>query len=386
MIAPGGADEPVGSSPPPGGRPEFGEDWLVAVLDSLEEAVVALDATGHFIAANPSAERLLGFSVNDVRGRPFVDIGWDGVESVFEADPVTATLDDGTPRRNVLVRLTYEGDLRWLTVNTTVLPLMSGESRPGVVVSMNDVTGEVLAQEALREHAAELERVNERLRRADALKADFLAMSSHELRTPLASLLGFVGVLDGDWDALDDDARREHLRAIGRQARELHGLVDALLMASQLESGTIVVRPELVPVALLVRRSLVAAPDTQRVDVEVPLHLVARIDPDHGRRVLSCLIDNAATHGEPPVEVQAHEEGRMVEVRVRDRGPGVSPAFVPHLFDRFAQASTGTARRAGGVGLGLAIAHELAVLNGGTLAYEPNAPAGACFVLRVPAE
>jgi signal transduction histidine kinase len=95
-------------------------------------------------------------------------------------------------------------------------------------------------------------------------------------------------------------------------------------------------------------------------------------------------VGNAFKYGAPPIAVELLDAGDMVEVRVRDGGEGIPPEFAPHLFEKFAQASTGSTRGASGTGLGLSIVQGLARANGGEAWFEPNEPSGSVFGVRVP--
>lgn len=253
------------------------------------------------------------------------------------------------------------------------------------------------AADQLRRHAAELQRANERLRRADTVKADFLSMTSHELRTPIASILGYSEMLVSDWCTLDERTRRNAIEAIDRHGRRLYRLVDDLLIESRIASRTLQPTSETASLAEVVRDALdqVPTPADVRADVhvEIPAHITVRVDREHACRMVAQLVSNAVTYGAPPITVDARRVDGIVELRVGDEGAGVPDEFVPHLFERFSQASTGIQREASGVGLGLAIVRGLAELNNGTARYEPPGsrpqvagrhPTGGCFVVVLP--
>jgi PAS domain S-box-containing protein len=374
------------------GRPTFAEEWLVAVLDSLDEAVDALDADGRIVAANPSAERLLDFIVGEWRDRSFAELRW-GLHAVVGAahapvsadrDTVAATMSEHRARHRQVLAVEHSDHRRWLSVNTRYLPASVEDGR-GVVVTITDVTDRVAAEEALREQLDVLERMNEDLRRANTVKDAFLAMASDELRNPIASLLGFAEMLDEDWDGVTDEERRTYVATIHTQARRLAGLIGDLLLATHLQSGTTILRePQEVRLEPIVTRAVAELGEPTPDRIEVSADLVAQVDPAHLVRIVASLVDNAVKHGERPIVVSAQQVGEDAEIRVCDAGPGVPPHFVPLMFDVFSQASTGTARLASGAGLGLMIAQGLARLNGGDLRYEKGDPAGASLIVRLP--
>lgn len=124
---------------------------------------------------------------------------------------------------------------------------------------------------------------------------------------------------------------------------------------------------------------------TTAVATSVRGDTTARVDPLHLRQVIDNLLINAATYGDGPIEVAITGDGATVRLRIRDHGPGIEVAFLPRLFQPFAQASTGDRRTARGLGLGLSIVHGLVEVNGGSISYRaPDGP-GAEFTVELPA-
>ena len=249
----------------------------------------------------------------------------------------------------------------------------------------------ILAQQvgrvAERQRAsATLEEANDELRLADQLKSDFVSMASHELRTPLTSILGFSSTLRDYWDVTPDEDKLEYLDVIDRQARRLSRLVNDLLAMSRIESGKLDVRHARVDVGEVARAAVVGLGDAG-ADVQVtgPDHLDVHADPDHVEQIVVNFVGNALKYGEAPITVDLIDAGDTVELRVCDAGEGIPDDFAPHLFEKFAQASTGSTRGASGTGLGLSIVQGLARANGGDAWYEPNQPRGAVFAVRLPA-
>jgi signal transduction histidine kinase len=254
---------------------------------------------------------------------------------------------------------------------------------------MLEVVG-ILAQQvgrvAEREHAkVVLEEANAELRLADQLKSDFVSMASHELRTPLTSILGFSSTLRDYWDSTPDEDKLDYLDVIDRQARRLARLVNDLLAMSRIESGKLDVRRARVDLGEVARTAVMGLGDAAAgVEVTGPDHLDVVADPDHVEQIVVNFVGNALKYGAPPITVDLVDAGDMAELRVCDHGEGIPPEFAPHLFEKFAQASTGSTRGASGTGLGLSIVLGLARANGGTAWFEPNQPTGAVFAVRLP--
>ena len=240
------------------------------------------------------------------------------------------------------------------------------------------------AKAAVERSADELASAVEQLREATAVKDEFLAVTNHELRTPLTTILGYGTTLQSKWESIEDGQRLEFVGYMVHQARRLHALVEDLLTLSSVQAGALEV--DVKPVALCAAVDEALANNglrASRVTHDCPptLHVLA----DFGRltQVLTNFVSNALKYGAEPISVHAAEQGEWVEVRVRDRGPGVPEDFVPHLFEKFSQASRGLSRTAEGTGLGLAIVEQLTEVQGGQVWYEPNEPHGSQFCLRL---
>jgi two-component system, OmpR family, sensor kinase len=212
----------------------------------------------------------------------------------------------------------------------------------------------------------------------------FTAEASHELRTPLTMLKTELelmardrptGVhLAGSIDAAVDEADR------------LARLIDDLLVVARSDADGLAVRLEDVNVAGLL--AVVAGRYEQagagpRIAVAAPEDLVVRADPGRLEQALGNLVDNAVRHGRGPIVLSAEPRGAMVELHVRDRGPGFAPGFAARAFDRFARADD--AHGEGGAGLGLAIVRAIARGHGGEAHIARDPDGGADVWLAIPA-
>jgi signal transduction histidine kinase len=251
------------------------------------------------------------------------------------------------------------------------------------------------AEQVAAEHARLAETQHalvERLRESDRLKDDLLAAVSHELRTPLAGMLGALATLSAREGQLTDPQRQELVDMAARQGDRLKLQIEQLLLAARLErSGHEPAERPVVDAAALARDALAAAraayPARQLV-FEAQEVLPVRAVPEAVLQVLGNLLDNAAKHApdKAPIRVEARRVGALAVLAVEDTGPGVPPADRERIFERFTQLDSGATRRAGGVGLGLYIARQLANAQGGELLLaDPSPPGqGARFELRLP--
>lgn len=249
----------------------------------------------------------------------------------------------------------------------------------------------------LRRHTLDLEKANRDLREEGDMKSEFVAMTSHELRAPLTTILGFTESLRERGDHLTAEQHDRFLEGIDRQSRRLFRLVDDLMVASRLDTGSLGAVPEDVRMKRVVTEAIETLGSGGTVTVDVPEDLMAHVDPDHARRIVVNLVRNAQKYGNPPITVSARTDGDQIELAVSDEGPGVSPDFEERLFQKFERADVRQSREQGGTGLGLAIVRGLAEVNGGSVAYSPLRPEvpwrgpdhdgelrGARFAVRLP--
>jgi CheY-like chemotaxis protein/nitrogen-specific signal transduction histidine kinase len=239
------------------------------------------------------------------------------------------------------------------------------------------------------------ERVERGLRESSRLKDEFLATLSHELRTPLNVILGWTRMLLADH--LPDSSRRHALELIDHNAHVQAQLVNDLVDMSRMSTGKL--RLDIEPIPLV--PALEAALDSLRpaalvkgltigTSFDLPDDLNVLADGTRLQQVLWNLLSNAVkfTPSGGHIGVAASTDGDRVRIRVSDTGIGIDRSFLPHVFDRFRQADSGLTRGYGGLGLGLAIVHDLVRLQGGEVDGRSDGPGkGSTFtvVLRASA-
>ena len=229
--------------------------------------------------------------------------------------------------------------------------------------------------------AASLERTVGELQLAQDQQRAFVADVSHELRTPVTALVQEAGLLRDHLGALPSDGRRGG-ELLVRDVARLRTLVDDLMEISRFDAAAEVATPTEFDAAAFVRAVVAARLPSARLGVpDEPVRVV--LDRRRLERILGNVLDNAREHGEAAVvEVGLDVEGDTLRLIVADRGPGVPPDELPHLFERFHKADPSRSR--GGSGLGLAIAREHAELLGGTLDATLRDGGGLRFELQVP--
>jgi PAS domain S-box-containing protein len=266
--------------------------------------------------------------------------------------------------------------------------------REGIAFAL-DLTNQKQLERVEAEREAML-RENERLyhqaQEANRRKDEFITMLSHELRTPLNAVLGWLTMLR---QGLHDPAQRERAVAvIERNTRIQEQLLSDLLDISRVARGSIALARTDVEVDALIR----AVVETMRATVgEKGIELDTTVDDELGtvrgdpvrlQQVVWNLLSNAVkfTPRGGRIEVRAQQAGATIEISVRDWGAGISPGFLPFVFDRFRQEEAAEPAAGRGVGLGLPIVKHLVTLHGGTVsAASAGKGQGATFTVRLPA-
>jgi PAS domain S-box-containing protein len=283
-----------------------------------------------------------------------------------------------------------DGAYRWVLDNGA--PRYGGDGRfAGYVGSCIDITDRIEAErERERAYASELAARAE-AERLSRLKDEFLATLSHELRTPMNAITGWSQLLaEGN---LAPDVVTQAIESVHRNAQAQNRIIDDILDMSRIITGRMgldVAPVELEPIVRDAIGALRLAAEAKRIQVEASLSPSAGLvsgDAVRLRQVVWNLLSNAIkfTPTGGRVIVDLARGGAFAEIRVRDSGIGIDPAFLPCVFDRFRQAQGGVNRSHGGLGLGLSIVRHIVELHGGTVeAASEGDGRGALFVVRLP--
>jgi signal transduction histidine kinase len=269
--------------------------------------------------------------------------------------------------------------------NYVYQPLHDGEQRPqGILVFCYEVTAQVLAQR-------QSEQLAEALRQEDRRKDEFLAMLAHELRNPLAPIRSAGDLLRRDPGNAPVVERAS--RIITRQVGHLAALIDDLLDVSRVTRGLEVLArtpQELKPLLLDAVEQVrpVAEARGHRVRMDLPARQLW-VDGDRKRlvQIFANILSNASKytpdHGQ--ITLTVHDTPTTASVAIEDTGIGIDAALLPRVFDMFVQGDRGSARSAGGLGIGLALARTLVQMHGGSIsAHSPGPGQGSRVEVTLP--
>ena len=363
--------------------------YLAAIVESSDDAIISKDLNGVVRSWNAAAERMFGYSAEEVVGRPIRLI--IPADRQAEEDDILARLRRGERVDHFqTVRRTKDG--RLIDVALTVSPVRDASGRViGASKIARDVTDQKRAA-AERDRLLEAERVARgEAERANRAKDDFVAMVSHELRTPLNAILGWTQLMTRGRN--DPALIQRGMDVVARNTRLQAQLISDLLDISRIVAGKLQLETRSVDLRSIVGESLVtmeAEARSKGVALEQSLDDAgALVEGDASRLQQICwnLLSNAVkfTPRGGRVSVRLTFDGPWARVHVRDTGVGIRPEFLPHVFDRFQQADRSITRHFGGLGLGLSIVKHLVELHGGTVeASSEGEGKGATFTVTLP--
>jgi len=344
------------------------------LVENMQEGAVTVSVDGQILYANAHLLRLLGKEAEDVIGAPMSRF----VPSRYQAT-LAELIKQGaeTPVRGQL-RICGREDS--IPVQLTLSPLVGGAraSSCGIVFDLRE------REQAEQAHSALIA-----AEQASLAKDQFLAILSHELRSPLNAMLGWAQILLND-PQLSDSARRA-AKTIERNARAQAQLIGDLLDISRIIAGKLNLEMSNVEFGALTEAALAAARpalEARRLALRQALSDDVDVYGDATRlqQIITNLLNNAIkfTDEGGSIEVRLERAGGMAQLSVSDTGVGIPPEMLTRVFDVFQQAGT-TQRRKGGLGLGLAIARQLAEAHGGSLdAASEGEGKGCVFTLRLP--
>ncbi|MFN7916146.1 MAG: response regulator [Vicinamibacterales bacterium] len=366
-----------------------------AMLDTSQDAVIALDAAGRVLEFNGAAERIFGCLRTQAVGEDFagrfIPEGCRGTFrqqvlglSTGNGDTPCGGLQAGDGPRTELTACTWDGREFPAELSMTRVERSLGAIYVGFI---RDITDRHVAM-------AELLKARDDAEMANRAKSEFLARMSHEIRTPLHAILGMTEL------ALASQLTREQrdfLESVRASSDALLYLINDLLDFSKIEAGQMDIERtdfdlwqivEGVSDAAAVKASAKGLGVVCWIDPDVPHQVVG--DPNRLRQVLMNLAGNAVKfteQGQVVVRVSAAPEGpqrSLLRLSVADTGPGISEADRPRIFERFFQAQRSNTNRVAGTGLGLSITRTLVELMGGSIGFDSIVGTGTTFTVLLP--
>jgi PAS domain S-box-containing protein len=361
---------------------------LAAIVETSDDAIVSKDLQSIIRSWNRGAERIFGYTADEMIGRSIRTI--IPQERWSEEDEVLRQLRQGI-RVDHFETIRRRKDGSDVPVSLTISPI---HSAAGIVVGASKIARDITERrQAEAERAQLLERERQaraEIERAGRLKDDFLAVLSHELRTPLNAVMGYTQLLVSG--ALSGDDVAHAYQAIQRNAQAQARLVESLLDLSRVLAGKLELNSEVVDLSSVVAMAVDALrPEALKRKVSLELGDASRLrvfaDAARLQQVFWNLLSNAIkfTPERGRVTVQIMADDRDAIVSVEDNGCGIAASLLPFVFDRFKQGEGVNPRSRSGLGLGLALVREMVQAHKGTVTAESAGEGlGSRFTVRVP--
>lgn len=370
-------------------RAETTSSHFAALVQSSDDAIISKSLEGIILTWNGGAERMFGYPAEETVGQP--------IQMLLPPDRVDEerVILDKVKRGESInhletVRMAKDGHL--IDTLLTVSPI---KTKDGTITAGSTIAHDITERKR-GERELEQSLLNEKASRAEAqaanqVKDEFLAMVSHELRTPLNAITGWAQLLaKGNLDAANV---QKATSSIIRSARNQATIIGDLLDTSRIISRKLQLNREPVNIRDVINAAVEgirSAAEQKKIHLAINLKgKSSRIDGDPTRleQALGNVLSNAVkfTPEQGRIEVRMRLAGDQVVISVKDNGDGISPEFLPHIFERFKQADGSEKRGKGGLGLGLAIAQQLLEMHAGSIECESDGIGkGASFTITLP--
>jgi len=369
------------------------------VTEDTHQGCFVTDLQLRVVLWNRWMERHSGRSASEVLGRSLLDlypdVGDREIKEYYQsALEGRVTILAHALHRYIIALPPTNSDLGFahMPQSGRIGPLDDTGVLVGTVTIVEDVSDRLASESVLRKQIEAQQLARGMAENALRAKDDFLSTLSHEIRTPLNAVLGWARILiaRGDIDrALLDRA----LHVIERNATAQARMIDDMLDMARIAAGKLRLEMRHVDVVKVVLAAVdVVMPAAHAKRVALRTNLDPRTpnvmgDQDRLQQVIWNLLANALkfTEAGGSIDVRLSLNGRFTRIVVADTGHGISPEFLPHVFERFRQADASSSRRHGGLGVGLALVHDLIVLHGGSvLAQSEGEGKGAMFTIDLP--
>ncbi len=351
-----------------------------AILDAVDDGVLAVNSKGNILAINPAAEQITGWNGSDAAGLVFNSVlkitNNEGGEMIEISNPVNRVLRTGEDftTRDLFIK-TQSGKIVpiFLAVNSI------DSQNSGVVVVFRDISKE------LKENREQ---------------AEFISTASHEMRTPVASIEGYIGLALNPATATIDARAKSYLKKAHENTKHLGQLFQDLLDITKAEDGRLKNEPVVLdaiefsrniweglkPKAEAKGLNYIFEPDNHKTGEKTltPVFFI-HADRDHLHEILNNLFENAIKYTPSGmVSVNITGDNNNVQISVKDNGIGIPAEDIPHLFQKFYRVDNSETREINGTGLGLFLSRKLTESIGGFLDVESEYKKGSTFTVKLP--
>ena len=337
---------------------------IEAILSSMLEGVIAVDAEERIIIMNNAAAKMFGCDPSTVQGRSIQE----AVRNIHLQQFISETLSGQRPVEKEIEL--PSGEERYLLGHGTLIRDIEGKG-VGALFVLNDIT---------------------RVRRLENIRKEFVANVSHEIKTPITAIKGFVEILRDDGAKEEEDVKR-FLEIIAKHVNRLEAIIDDLLKLSRIEKdveteGIQLMESGIEDVLESAIQVLKPLADSRGTEISLLCDeaLTAKINPPLLEQAIINLLDNAIKYSDEkrPVNVEVEHDGKEVLIHVIDNGRGIEQEHLSRIFERFYRVDKARSRRLGGTGLGLAIVMHIIQAHGGHVSVTSTPGKGSAFTIHLP--
>jgi PAS domain S-box-containing protein len=364
------------------------EEFRKQVLESSRDCIKVLDLDAQILYINAGGQCLL--EIDDLT--PYLNTNWVNFWQDESRQKVEAAIAVAKSKETSRFRgfcLTAKGTPKWWDVIVT--PMLDQEGQVNqLLATSRDITDRVQLEhdrELILQHKqaalAESERINH-------IKDEFLTVLSHELRSPLSPILGWTKLLQTR--RLDETKTIAALETIERNVKTQCRLIDDLLDMARVLRGKLSLNAAPVNLLGLIKSAIdtvQTAAIAKSIQINPVLWDIGQVSGDNVRlqQIIWNLLTNAVkfTPSGGRIDIRLEQINDQAQITITDTGKGISPDFLPHIFESFRQEDASVTRKHGGLGLGMAIVYQLVEAHGGTVtADSPGEGKGATFTVRLP--
>ncbi|MBE9005202.1 MASE1 domain-containing protein [Fortiea sp. LEGE XX443] len=353
---------------------------LSNILESMSDAFIAVNQDWQITYANLQAAKIKGVAPESIISQNYWE-RWPAMKGTQFEREYCRVIAEKIP---VHFEALYVPENIWLEIHAYPF-------EDGLGIFFRDITerkqAEVERENLLsREHSARNE-----AEKANKIKDEFLGVLSHELRTPLNPILGWVTLLRRR--NYEDHKLTHGLETIERNAKLQIQLIEDLLDVSRIQQRKIILNLQPVNLIEILKASLHTlhlAVESKNIQIQQLINVDTawvKGDAERLQQIVCNLLSNAIkfTPAAGKIEIRLERVDTLVQIQIQDSGKGISPEFLPYVFDSFRQADGTITRQFGGLGLGLAIVRHLTELHGGIVQAEsPGEGMGAKFTVKLP--
>ncbi len=368
----------------------FVRNEVVKLLtDSIGDGIIIIDQKGNIKSINPGALRLLGKDEKDVLDLDYRSVlkfqSLDHEKLQPDDELVTKAMKDLTSYSDELIMTVGNNEEIFVDVMVSVIADRQKEDMYGGVIILRDVS---------------------KKKQEETARSEFISTASHEMRTPVAAIEGYLGLALNDKVSTIDNRARGYLEKAHASTEHLGRLFQDLLLSAKAEDGRLVSHPRVVEMGQFLEQLaeslrftaekkglhmdfVVGASTQEQADMVngktiKPLYYT-HVDPDRMREVITNIFDNAVKYTETgKVSIGLTGNNEIVQLFVKDTGPGIPATDIGHLFQKFYRVDNSATRTIGGTGLGLFICRKIVELYKGRIWAESELGKGSTFFINLP--